>query len=318
MYRIALLLIATLLAACSSSPTMEVTNTGTVIPAKRESGGYIAGVGSKVYPDVEGSIQKFSNRTVAIPYFRISFDKQSGASASDSTGFGSQNVSSTHHVTAKLLGLSDDAFDRITDAAYNDLVQQLEATGYRVIPSLELLSRGPLEGKSPTKGKTNKKLAVRYGGTKYYPNQFKKGLAGMKLLKEFNAGLLELDYTVNFAALGVESRAYSSGVKGSTTKIGQVAHVLGGMSVIGTDTMGCVGTAAHCTSGGRLSLGQYTYSTTPFAELQDKTSGWANFLVSLIGGATADFYEFQAEDAKYEKAALEALKEANRRLISNL
>ncbi|MFA7579554.1 hypothetical protein [Castellaniella sp.] len=199
----------------------------------------------------------------------------------------------------KLEGIDGATLQRITDQAYEDFVNRLEASGYRILPR-ETFTSHPLYAKLSEHDfpfrDDNSSLFSSYGVGNYYipttmgskqvffPDEvpqskssdlsamFKstpgQGLSAIGLtgtLQEFSektkVPLINVTYLVDFAA------GSSAGFSMQQLKLGQLMSVDYG--VLGLTT-GYGGTFSS--NNGKLALGQPVPSDKPFATMEDETS----------------------------------------------
>jgi len=300
------------LAGCMGSGTKELAQNpnGTVIPQKVEEGVFT----KTPRADVIGDSSALANaKKIIVPFYKIQFNKNSGESASATVGF--TGPTTNVHLNAKLSGVSEDVFKRITNASYQDLISKLKDQGFNIV-GLNTYKNGGTYSELDKNDfpdiddDTSIYLAdgMRDAGSIFYTQTWNN------LSKETDAAVLSGFYVVDFAAFGTDS---SSGYDRASASIslGQVAHVWGGINGSANGKMV------------QSSLGQATYSKIPMGEFSDTTSdalaatqGVLNVLSSMTGTSTRTDTEktLAADSNKYEMAVMEALKEANTRLVKKL
>ena len=286
----------------------------------------------KPQADVIGDTRALSKvDKMSVPFFKIQFIKSKSGSASESAGGygGTAKASAAVAIDALLEGVDESVFERITNTAYEDLISKLESAGYSVVGTSELDSSATYQGlKTDAFPSVKKKISTYTAqGLRANGNSFTRDRTVSKLSDELNAPVASVDYTVDFAAFGRQTKG---GVMGNTTKasaemtIGQVAHVWGEIS--GTAVQTCK--VGYCPAPiFRASLGQAAYSGVEMGTFADTTStgksvavGAANLFSGLMGGGSIAGSEktLTADPQKYEEAAIEALKIANDRIVSKM
>lgn len=294
-----------------------------VVPGKNMKGRLI----KTPYPEVMGDTRKFvSVKTLSIPRYIVSFDKKAGESAQASAGFTGPQANA--HVVAKLTGVDEATFQRITNKAYRDFEEKLRDAGYDVWGIDKLKTTIEYQTWNDDYPKVSKKaskyMADGMRNFSFYKTYFRHG----NLMNETRAAIVEPSFAVNFAAFGTQSKSrvgFEKSEAEAAVTMGSVVHVNGvltGTTLNKCDKRGqCFGDAI------RTQTGQPTYSTQPFGTVTDTTSGVVeavqtvtNVLSMLSGGSTRSDSEktVTAHARAYEKAALEALFEANTRFVNKL
>ncbi len=309
----------------SSSVNQVPTSFDPVVIPEKNMKGRIA---KKPYPDITGDTRKWTGVTkVSIPRYIISFDKKAGESSSASTGW--TGPSANTHVHAKLTGVDEATFQRITNKAYRDFEQKLAAAGYEVIGIDQLKNTAEYQT-----WKADAYPKVGKGASKYMADnmrsfsQFKQYFRHGNLMNETRAAIVEPNLMINFASFGKQSSRQSGFQSSSATasvSLGPSVNVNGtmtGITLKKCDKRGqCFGDAI------RIQTGQVVYSETPFASIEDTTSGAVktvqavtNALSMLSGTSTRKDSEktVTADASAYEKAALEAIYETHTRFINKL
>jgi len=299
------------LAGCMGSGTKELAQNpnGTVIPQKVEEGVFT----KTPRPDVIGDSSALASaKKIIVPFYKIQFNKSAGESASASVGF--TGPSTNVHVQAKLSGVDESVFKRITNASYQDLISKLKDQGFNIV-NLDTYKNSKayssLDNDFPDID-DDKSIylasEMRDEGSVFYTQTWGE------LTKETGAAVISGFYVVDFAAFGTDSSDRYDTASASVS-LGQVAHVWGGLNGIANGKYV------------KSSLGQATYSKIPMGEFTDTTSdavavtqGVLNVLASLSGTSTRTDTEktLAADSNKYEMAVMVALKEANTRLVNNL
>ena len=280
-------------------------------------------------PDVIGDTRKFTSVTkISVPMYTISFDKKAGESASASSFSGDVNAHA--HVHAKLAGVDEDTFARITNQAYTDFEVKLTAAGYDLVDLKALNNTAAYATWQGDKfPKVKKKWSKYLPDGMRYPGKITYGLKWGKLMNETQAAIIQPDLAVNFAAFGTETGThvnFNKSKASASVSMGPSVHVIGtanGTTLNKCDKRGqCFGDMIA------LRLGQATYSEKPFGSILDTThtavkvtQGALKVLGALSGSSTSrtDAEKTLTADAKaYEAAALDALFQANSRIVNKL
>ena len=295
-----------------------------VIPGKALKGR----VRKSPYPDIVGDTRKWVGvKSVSIPRYIVTFDKKAGESASASAGW--TGPSANTHVHAKLEGVDEATFQRITNRAYRDFESKLSQAGYQVLGIDNIKNGSEYQTWSATdypkvKKKSSSYMADGMRSFSVYKQYFRHG----NLMNETQAALVEPKFMVNFAAFGTQSNSrvgFNSSEATASVSMGPSVHVSGslaGSTLKKCDKRGqCFGDAVQ------FHTGQVTYSELAFGKIEDTTNkgakavqGALNALAMLSGTSTrSDSQKTVYADAKaYEAAALDALFQANTRFINKL
>lgn len=217
----------------------------------------------------------------------------------------------------------------ITDAAYADLVKKLKDAGLTVLTGADVANTEyfskELTDAYPEHDKGDSAFVAT--GTKW-AGVFKLPRAMAHLMDEAKAGVLMADFSLNFVAYGAFDKGDLTDAR-AEVQYGQSAHAGGTIKGYRFKDANCKrGSCAPARSGeGDAKLGQVTYSMKPFGTFADTTSGGAKVgnaisgAASLLGGRSVTSRSqntLTADPAKYKEAALEALFEANTRLVNSL
>ncbi len=240
---------------------------------------------------------------IGVPFFNVSYLKEDS--------FRSESAST--NVDATLIGANDAVFQGITDSAYNDLTKKLKNAGFKVA-SLSTLAASPayqdLSSEQPDRDDE------AYGTIAANTKEGKTGIFGSSITKlskeQNNIPMLDVNYITHFA--------YSQTGGGFTfsrrdTAAKAVINIEGGATIAGF--------AAGATLQGDYKFGQNPYSKKDPGEFINETSnGQVAFDLAktwMLGGRdkNADV-KIKTTDKIYKAAALEALYNANTKLVAHL
>lgn len=314
-------------AAAFGKNKLEATPDGVVIPQPYKTGRIV----KTPRPDLLGDLKFMKeDEKIAVPFFRIRFIKNTKKAASSSSGgLPSQQVEAKQIIETTLAGVDDVTMQAITDEAYADLVKKLKDAGLSIltgndVASTEFFSK-ELTDVYPEHDKGDSAFVA--AGTKW-GGVFKLPRAMAHLMDEAKAGVIMADYSLNFVAYGAIDKGDLTDAR-AEVQYGQSAHAGGMLKAYRFKDANCKrGSCAPSRSGeGDLKLGQVTHSMKPFGTFADTTSGGAHLsnaisgAASLMGGRSVTSRSqktFTADPVKYKEAALEALFEANTRLVNSL
>lgn len=277
---------------------------------------------------VKGDLEALQDtKQIAVPFFRIKFLKETLAASQAKSGFLSRGASASAKVN--LAGVSDDAFQKITEQTYSDLLAKLRERNIEVLDKDTILS-----AKSYMKIK-DKYPDIDDDESVHVPEGFKFpggitiGLTYGKVLGDIKSAILSVDYVVNFVSF--DSKTFVDvGVGGQSAEAEisafPVLHVTGTASAIGYNAgEKCEKVSAACAGGNsNASIGVPTYSTTNIGSISDVTSDGmkaaqavTGLLSAVTGGSKSKRanMEVSAEEAAYINAAVEALSKANDRFV---
>lgn len=313
-----ILFISALLVLSACAPVKQADN---VAPATQK-GGFL-GLSKVKDVKVQGAkAVKGENRAI-VPYFKVAYYTENNPGGLSSNG-------GRVIIKSKLLGVSDETLQRITDQAYKNFVQQMEEKGIEVLSASSMKNSATYQ---KFDGKTFYKDKALFGpdavyvtptGMKASDSKITRGLEISNLMKEMNASLMDVTLYVTYLNQRVDSTMrVVTGIS-----IGQTTSVMpgSGMQFYGLEASKCVG---YCTNGvAHVSLGQPVYSTEKVGELRETTTKGdkaADLAVTALTWLTpnknAEFnntnrYELHAEADKYEKVVTGVLKEATGKMVT--
>ena len=301
----------------------KLAATGTVIPEPIMVGRFK----KKPQEDMVGDAKSVAgDATLMVPFFRIKFMKRTGDASSQSAFMGSAKDRVSVSIKASLEGIEEETFQEITDLAYTDLLDQLREVGYQVLDKDDFLGSTAYQKYKKTYPNSTGNYTAAVPQDMGYPGFKGMGNNGGRLIADLKAGLLQVDYLLNFAAFG-KSSSERFGTLSADLSVGQVAHVMGTLMAAQYEGAKCNSFNGCWGKMSNLRLGQVTYSTQEFGTFVDAMSkgakaaqGAAKALSALTGGSRSHRSKLalQADAEKYKTAALEALREANRRYVQAL
>ena len=305
-------------------PTVRGDFDPVVIPGKALKGRF----NKSPYPDVMGDTRKWTGvKKVSIPRYIVTFDKKAGESSSASAGWTGPTANT--HVHAKLEGVEEGTFKRITNLAYQDFETKMRQAGYEVLGIDQIKNGQEYQGWSTSDFPKVKKGSSSYmaDGMRSF-SQFKQYFRHGNLMNETQAALVEPKLMVNFAAFGKQSTSrtgFNSSEATASVSMGPSVHVSG--SLAGTTLNKCDKRGQCFGDAIQFHTGQVTYSERPFGNIKDTTNkgakavqGALNALSMLSGTSTRSDSEktVYADSKAYEAAALDALFQANTRFVNKL
>lgn len=318
------ILVLSALLVLSVSGCAPVKQADNVAPTV-EKGGFM-GLSKTKDVEVNGTSAVKGENRVVVPYFRVAYYTENNPGGF--TGNGGDKIT----IRSKLMGVDNDALQRITDQVYKNFIDQMKQKGIEVLP-LSALNKSPTYQKF--KGKPLYKDKALFGPDAIYvtPSDMKmsdsnitRGLEVGKIMKEMNASLMDVTLYVTYLSQKVESTLrVVTGVS-----IGQTTSVTPGsvMQFYGLEASKCVGYCPNTVANARL--GQPVYSTEKIGELRETTTSGDKAgdiavaaLTWLTPNSNAQYnntnrYELHAESEKYEKVVTGVLKDATDKLISSL
>lgn len=311
------------LGGCASGGPKNPDTTGT--PETKKEGIFF----KTAKADLTGSAKAFKeDRRIAVPFYRITFTKTSKgtARARELMGKASMNVSQT--LISSMNGVSEAAFQRITDQAYDDLLARLKDAGYDVLPLEEVQKAATYAALSQDYPDIDddSSVCVPTGGK--FPGQISTLGKNAALMADIKAGTMIVNLSVNYASL---TKTEESGISSWTAgvDISQVAHVDGKIDMFTYAGAKCNSFNGCWGEQGTLHLGQSVHSEKAFGTLKDATTTGdtvVNILDKGLGlmqgqlkfGDKVRRVVMEADEAKYEDAALEAIKKANERFVAGM
>jgi len=307
-----------------------------IVPVKNKGGMF----GRTVLPDVEGDLKSIANdKMIAVPVFKVTFGKQFDASKRQESGNWRSSGSSTVRAKVKVQGFREIVLQKITDAAYDDLILRLENKGLNVMNRGDMLSRSPSlqkEKNARAYPKVSEDESEYLAKGTMFPSGFLNVQQG-RLMKapsgvfsELKSGIIAVNYMLDFVAVKAEGKSrlgWTSESISATLSFGPVANVSGQIQSFGFKDGGCAPIGGCSGPQSSVDLKQVAYSTIPFGTLKDaSTSGdtainVVSGVLGILGGTSAvksASYELTVDEGKFVKASIDALKKANERLIATL
>jgi hypothetical protein len=308
-----------MLVPAAAAKKLKISPTGTVVPAKSVKGR----IKKTVKPDFDGNgigVLK-DDKSVAVPFFRITYHKKGrAATESGSIDIPSRQVKSYQSITTELTGVTEKALQKLTDTVYEDLVGKLAEAGYTVVPAADVAAAPTfkeLKSKYPDAG-ASKSVYTQTGGK--YPGVMSIGLKSGKLMQQVDAALVIVDLHVYCVSIGTDNES-GIGIAKASISVGQVAHVRGTWSVMSRVDAKCrEGRGCAPKHSGNVTLQQTPYSTVAFGTLVNRNSAGTKIgntvsaVGTLLGGSSArsrQNYILEADEAKFVEAAGDALAQAN-------
>jgi hypothetical protein len=316
-----ILFLSALLVVSACAPVKQADNVAPTV----QKGGFM-GLSKTKDVEVSGSKAVQGESRAVVPYFRVAYYTENNPGGF--TGNGGDKVI----IKSKLVGVDNDALQRITDQAYKNFVAQMKKKGIEILPASSLKKSATYQ---KFKGQTLYKDKALFGpdavyvtpsGMKASDTKITRGLEIMNIMKEMNASLMDVTLYVTYLSQRVESTLrVVTGIS-----IGQTTTVTPGsvMQFYGLESSKCVGYCPNTVANARL--GQPVYKTEQLGELRETTTSGdkaadiaVTALTWLTPGKNAQYnstnrYELHADSAKYEKVVTETLKEATGKLVASL
>jgi len=312
-------------------------NTGllAVVPAKKKGGVF----GRSVLPDVEGDFKSIvKDESIAVPVFKVTFGKQFNASKRQESGRWTSSDSATVRGQVNVQGFREAVLQRITNAAYEDLIQRLKAKGLTVLSKEAMLAKSPELKKA---ARDQHYPAVEDDESEYlasgtmYPSGMMSvdGQSGRltrapsDIFSELKSGIVAVNYFLDFVAVKAEGKSrvgFGSDSVTASLAFGPVANVSGFIQSFGFKEGGCAPIGGCSGPQSSAQLQQVAYSTIPFGSLKDaSTSGDTTInvvsgVLGLLGGSSSvssSTYELTVDEVEFVKASIDALKKANEKLL---
>lgn len=324
----ALLAATTMLAACA----VQGTSSGT---APEEASGGLFGMSKAEDLTVDTAAAFKDKKEVVIGSFQIAFLEEKKASNKAGGGLFGSGFGGKSSANMTLVGLDTPRFQAITEAAYADFVQKLQAAGYTVVDRSTLAAHEDFKNVSsevsPREeegdlfgfGVTQKVVAPKAIG-KLYAGGFgfsNPQVGAIGFADKTGTPVLFVNYTIDFANKSGGHGGYWS--NSSSLEVGQGLSVPpgGGISFVG----GQAGTFSS--ANGSIKLGQPVFSTDTFGEVVNTNSeGYvaaetAVNVIGVLGGVGSNqsrSFEVKADPAKYTKVATKVLTDANAMLVHKM
>lgn len=281
-------------------------------------------------PALEGDITAIKEaKKVFVPYFKVSFEKNMHSTARAESGNWKSSASAKIQANVETTGYKEDVFQKITDAAYEDLVSQLKAKGFDVISRADAKAASKVmqhkieEGKKAFPGIEDDESLYVATDTSFPEETWMSPLAPdgslfagpTDLADELEATMIIAGYNVSY--VNVTSKEVSS-FTGASVKIslGPVANAVGFMQVL------------HDGDLHKVSMGQVAYSEIPFGHFEETTSTGTKaalagvaVLGALMGsGSSLDItdYTLTVDEEKFVEATIDALKKTNAKFVDTL
>jgi len=313
---------------------LESSSTGTVIPEKNK-GGYF---GTTVLPDTEGDFSAIAkDAMVAVPVFKVTFGKRFDASSRQESGNFRSSASAKINVAVEVKGFHEEVLQTITDLAYEDLIQRLQKKKLKVMSREEMLEKSPALKKTAASKKFpdigDDESAYLAAGTMFPSgflnvNEGRLTKAPSDIFTELKSGLITANYFLDYVAAGKSgSNGSRSGKISASIELGQVANVSGFIQSFGFKDGACTPFGSCSGPQSIVQLQQVAYSTIPFGTLKEaSTTGdtavnVVSGVLGFLGGkssVSSSTYELTVEETEFVKASVDALKEANKKLVEKL
>lgn len=299
---------------------------------------------AKISIEVERADAFKGKKNVAIGNFSVTFVTLDIASAvaTDPNFFSSDNGYASSSLRATLSGVDDSIFQAITDSIYADFKRKLTAAGYTLLEPSQLADLKSYSKVKFENSPVHRKSRLKFiSGAKREDAVFApSGMQIVKSLGKLNVlpyvmydiagnekiSILNVNYTVNFAGFNTNTD-FSNGYNGSsysaTVSMGQnVQAEAKSTSLIMAN--GLESTFSH--PNGELKLIRSLSTAKPFGTATDVTSGldkFANVFSSVMGAfsggsSSTKKINIQADPAKYQALANEALLNINQRFVERM
>ncbi len=247
-----------------------------------------------------------------VPFYRINY-------LTDSNYVNQANNSYTAamaKVLSKLEGVSTGTFDEITEIAYADFKDKMNAAGFTIKPHADLptVQKYMAKSKYPTMGKhAYKSVAKGTASTSGLNSRRAPNIASNE-----KVSVLDINLDANFVINNRNEKKFNILQAKETVYTSQGANVLGGLIVF---------VPRHVVA---FEIGQPPYSQIAFGTMTDVTKGGdkagdaAVAVTSLLFGGhqkkrmTTRRKLVTADEAKYKEAMVDALKKTNTLIVNNL
>ncbi len=323
--------LAAIIAAASLSACAVSAVEGVKAPEKQTGGIFGLVTQDAIKVDNDDAFKGLDK--VAIGSFKVGFFTEKDASASAGRGFGGRASADV-----ALNGVSDSLRQEITNAAYNDFVSQLKAKGYTVVDRKALLADadfadaktydfpyddGDIKYFSPSA--IGNKSYFFLGESADFTGGFGFGnptISAVNYVKNSGVKVISALYVVDFVSAEGSGGRWASG---STMQVGQGISVTNGskLVLVGGEGGGTFGANPN----GSIYLGQSIYSMKEFGTIKSTSSDAyvaaetaLNIATTLMGAGSnqSRSFEISADAGKYKAAALEAVKDTNAAVFSQM
>lgn len=327
---LSVMMLAATLAACA------VTGSQEVVKPKAQKSGFM-GLSTTANVTVDGPKAFTGQNKVVIGSFHVAFIDSKKEAEKAGTGFGGRSSAKL-----ELQGVTPEVRQAITDAAYADLLAQLQAAGYEVADRSVLLNspefsktkkeNSPFVKEASFFGSANNMNYVApraIGDVRFFNGEnglsgglgFSNPAAGASMFADKNKlPVIAVAYTIDFAAKDGSGGRWAST---SSLEVGQALTVIPGS---GINFIGGQG-GTFSTAIGSLKLGQPITSPDKYGEVVMTTSGAmkslevaTNVLGVMMGAGTNQSRDFviKADPAKYRDGSIAILKQANSDLLGKM
>jgi len=310
------------LAACTGATTASSTAAG--VPEKAKSGVIF----KTAKADLGGDADAIASDTrLSVPFFSVKFYKSSKDVAKSSTLFGGADDYVQARTDTKLAGVSDAAFQRITDQAYGDLIAQLQSAGIDLVPHATVQSATSYKSLDDARPITKSSASTHSPAGFRRTDMFSQVSAPAKIIADIEAGVLDVSYELNYVTAKKNAKALHVDMVSASVDVAQVAHAVGQIRTMPFADAKCNSFNGCHGKISTLRLQQPTYSSIPFGSFENTTSDVravaetaVNVLSMFSGGSMRNSEEFTltADEKKFEQAALDALKQANAKLVQGI
>lgn len=317
-----------------------------VMQAQERSGG-LFGMTKNAAVEVQSPEVFKGKNDIVIGGFKVGFNESKRLQNKASGLLGGSGFGGKSTGLVKLENIDDATRQKITDEIYNSFVADLKAKGYNVKTYNEYAASEQFKSAKTSDFpyvNDSSGMLSSYGVTKYFSpasigskqpvyigeipatgsfgagfNFSNPAVAAGEYAAKNKTAVINVAYLVDFAGAGGHA-----GITSSSLEVGQLLSVDQGHFGLVSGPAGGTFSAA---SSGNLTLGQPVASEKEFAEVVNTTSDAeagletaTNVLTAVLGGGTNQTREFvfKADKAKYEEAALDALKKTNNLFLSKL
>lgn len=310
----------------------------------RASGGFL-GLSEAEDVSVQTAEAFKGTNQVVIGSFKVGFveskaDKAKAGGGLMGNGFGGKSTAKL-----KIENLDAATKQQITDAAYSDFVQKLEAQGYKVVERSALVNNEAFAGAkiydAPVQ-QDNSGILSDYGMTSYYaPSEFggktpvfpgeiigESGgfafanpmMGAAKFAEATGIRVLNVSYVMDFANASKHGGSFTSS---SSVNVGQ------GLSVVPGAVLGITGGqgGTFSTAMGSIRTGQPIYSTEEFGTIADTTTDthkgveMATNVIGMLGGIGTNIsreYVVQADPVRYQTIATQLASNVNNTFVTTM
>ncbi|MCA9399618.1 MAG: hypothetical protein KC618_07705 [Candidatus Omnitrophica bacterium] len=310
MKKVVIMVLAAMLAASTGFAKTEIIDTEVQQAQKVKKKRYFW---TKQLDDLKivGKVKHIpENNKVIVPYFRVTF--ATGGKYLNAVG---GITTSKTKIYSKLNGVEESIMQDVTNAMYEDLIQQLKDAGYEVL-DVSMLDDNATYQKLAESSKfpvVKKNFAQFTPNNRYFPGTV--SVKAFMLARDVDALMLKADYTVNFITMARNEQKFNLLKDKSDVAVGQGINVFGELAVI--TEKGPVAFMIQQPINSAFPIGEVVDATTGMNKVSDGVALVGSLLGGNVGNRqSTSTVEVNAEPEAYKKATADALSKSNGTLVS--